>query len=77
MGDTESSDERPTIREKAWGVVRIVLGLAQVIGATASAYVLVQTGLSTLTLVAVVITGLLVVVSNLLFRDPDGPGGTP
>jgi hypothetical protein len=76
MSDPESSSERPTTPEKAWAVARIVLGPAQVMGATASAYLLVQTGPSTLTLGAVAITGLLVVVSKLLYREPAGPGGT-
>ena len=75
MTGTDPPGEQPTAREKAWAVVRIVLGLAQVMGATVSVYCLIQTGTSTLTVVSVAITGLLVVLSKLLFRGPGGPGG--
>jgi hypothetical protein len=74
LTDTEPSGDRPTAREKAWAVVRIVLGLLQVMGATATAYCLIQTGTSTLTIVAVAVTGLLVILSKLLFRERGGSG---
>jgi hypothetical protein len=48
--------------------VRIALGLAQVMAATATAYLLVVTGVSTLTAWAIAGTALLVVLSKLLFR---------
>lgn len=54
---------------KAWAVVRMVLGLAQMMGAEASLYLLLQTGMSTLSLGAVVITRLLTTSSVLLFRS--------
>jgi hypothetical protein len=58
----------PTAREKRWALVRIALGLAQVMAATATAYLLVVTGVSTLTVWAIGGTALLVVLSKLLFR---------
>jgi hypothetical protein len=57
-----------------WAVVRIVLGQAQIIGATVSLYCLIATGANALTMWAVSVTGLLVVASKLLFRD-SGTGG--
>jgi uncharacterized membrane protein (UPF0136 family) len=62
-----TAKEPPTAKEKAWAVVRIVLGLAQVMGATLALYLLVQTGTSGLTIAAVVVTGLLTAGSTLLF----------
>jgi hypothetical protein len=58
----------PTAGEKRWALVRIALGLAQVMAATATAYLLVVTGVSPLTVWAAAGTVLLVVLSKLLFR---------
>jgi hypothetical protein len=60
----------PTGREKWWRLVRITLGLAQIMAATATAYLLAVTGVTNLTLWALAGTGLLVVLSKLLFREP-------
>ncbi len=71
---TDSDDEArsafsaPTPAERRWAVVRILLGTAQVMGATVSAYLLLQTGTNAWSLGAVTVTGLLVVLSKLLFR---------
>ena len=52
-------------------VVRILLGIAQVMGATAALAVLVQTGASGLTAVATVVTLLFTCLSRLLFSGAD------
>ena len=51
----------------AWAIVRTVLGVAQVFGATLSFVLLLQTGVNSLTLGAIIITGLLTTTSVLLF----------
>jgi hypothetical protein len=61
-------DPGPTARDKWWALVRIALGVAQVMAATATAYLLVVTGVSTLSVWAIAGTALLVVLSKLLFR---------
>ncbi len=58
----------PNTKEKARAVVRIALGTAQVMAATVILVLLIETGASSLTVVATVITLLLVVVSRTLFR---------
>ena len=55
------------MQEKGWTVVRIVLGLAQVFGATTSIALLLSTGLSQMALVAVAGTCLCTTGSVLLF----------
>jgi uncharacterized membrane protein YbaN (DUF454 family) len=55
----------PTNKDKAWALVRIALGIAQVMAATTT---LVFLGTSGLTIVATIITLLLVVVSRMVFR---------
>jgi hypothetical protein len=75
-GPPDPGRQQPDGRERLWAVVRIVLGLAQVMGATVAAWCLVQTGTSVLTLGAAAVTGLLVIVSKLLFRGPGPPGAT-
>jgi hypothetical protein len=56
---------------KGMALVRVALGLTQVMAATVTLYFLVQTGMSNLTTVATVVTLLLVVVSKLLFGRLD------
>jgi len=51
----------------AWAIVRTVLGVAQVFGASFSFVLLIQTGVNSLTLGAIIITGLLTTISVLLF----------
>jgi hypothetical protein len=59
---------------KVWAIVRIVLGIAQIFGATFSFTLLIQTGVNPLSLGAVIVTGLLTTISVLLFgkRTPGG-----
>ncbi len=66
--ETRPAFRPPTPAERRWAVVRILLGTAQVMGATMSAYLLLQTGTNAWSLGAVAVTGLLVVLSKLLFR---------
>jgi hypothetical protein len=48
-------------------MVRLLLGIAQMFGATVSGVLLVETGLSSLTLWGVIVTSVLTTVSVLLF----------
>jgi len=68
MAKMEEDQAPPTGNEKAWAVVRVILGQAQMMGAVVSFYFLVQTGVNALSLGAVVVTGLLTTTSILLFR---------
>ena len=54
-------------RERRWVIVRLALGTAQVMGATAALFLLVQTGVSSLSVGAAVITCVLTTISVLLF----------
>lgn len=68
MGESEQPDsDRPTKEEKAWAVVRVALGVAQVMAATITVVFLVQSGTSGLTIAATVITLFLIVVSKMVF----------
>ena len=60
-------DGSPTIRERAWAVVRILLGLGQMSGAIVSFCLLIEIGINELSLGMVVATCLLTCVSVLLF----------
>jgi hypothetical protein len=57
-------DER---NKTAWALVRLVLGLAQIMGATAAAYLVLTTGLNELSLGVTLFTCLCTSVSVLLF----------
>ena len=57
----------PTPEDRRWAAVRILLGTAQIVGATVSAYLLFQTGTNKWSLSAVAVTGLLFAMSKLLF----------
>jgi hypothetical protein len=73
MGDNDEPEgNRPTSKEKAWAVVRLVLGQAQMIGAVVALYLLIQTGMNALSLGAVVVTCLFTTISVLLFRGQEG-----
>jgi hypothetical protein len=61
-----------------WVVYRLVLGLAQMVGAVIGACLLLQTGISGATLGAFAATTLLTVMSRLLFNGrsmPSSPRG--
>lgn len=65
-------------RERRWGIVRLVLGFLQVFGATLGAALLLQIGVTRLTLLVIVLTGLCTTASVLLFGGrPGGPPGAP
>ena len=59
-----------------WGVVRMCLGLAQMAGATVAMVLLIDTGVSTSSLLATVVACALTTVSVLLFgsKHPRLPG---
>lgn len=57
----------PTPSERRWAIVRYLLGMAQMFGATFSAVLLFLTGVNSLSLGGVIITGLLTIASVLLF----------
>jgi hypothetical protein len=67
MVDPDPRGDRQARKEKAWAVVRLLLGQAQIIGAVASAYLLLTTGLNELSLGFVVFTCGCTTVSVLLF----------
>jgi hypothetical protein len=54
-----------------WALVRILLGLTQVMGATIALAFLVQTGASGSTMIATGATAFFVVLSRLLFSKSD------
>ena len=60
---TQPSD----VVEKRWEQLRFVLGMAQMAGAVAALAILLMTGVTTASLIAVVSTSLLTTVSVLLF----------
>ena len=55
---------------KIWGVVRVVLGFAQVVAALTTAILLFQTGLNWLTATGGLVTMALLLTSRLLFSPP-------
>jgi hypothetical protein len=57
----------PTRKQRIRAVGQIVLGLAQVMAATVALYLVVATGISEWSVGAVVVAGLLVAASKLLF----------
>jgi hypothetical protein len=67
MSEPTDPDARLATRAKRWAVVRLLLGQAQMIGAVAAAYLLIQTGMNELSLGAVVFTCACTTVSVLLF----------
>lgn len=58
-------------RERPWGIARLVLGFLQVFGASLGVGLLFQVGVTRLTLLVIVLTGLCTTASVLLF------GGRP
>jgi hypothetical protein len=60
-----------------WVVCRMVLGLAQMVGAVIGACLLFQTGVSGPTLGTFAVTTFLTVVSKLLFKSRSMPPSPP
>jgi hypothetical protein len=54
-------------QELTWALIRLILGFLQIMGAVASLLLLVETGVNTVSLASVVVTGLLTTLSVLLF----------
>jgi hypothetical protein len=65
---TAPASRPPTPAERRWAVVRVVLGTAQVMAATVSAYLLLRTGTNEWSVGALIVTALLVAMSKWLFR---------
>jgi arsenate reductase len=63
----ESIREQPDRKTRAWARWQFFLGIIQMLGAAVSVFLLVQTGVSTLALSAVVLTCVCTTVSVLLF----------
>lgn len=60
-------------RDRRWAFVRLLLGLAQCFGAVFSAVLLFESGVTAVSLTAVVATGLCTTVSVMLFGSrPEG-----
>ena len=55
-------------REIAWAIVRLILGVIQIVGATAGLVFLIGTGASRITFAVAAVTGLFAVLSRILFR---------
>lgn len=53
--------------ERRWAILRLALGLLQIVGAGFSLALLVEAGVSSLSLASVAVTGLLTTLSVLLF----------
>jgi hypothetical protein len=67
-------------RRLPWALIRLTVGFFQITGAVASLVLLVETGVSTVSLASVVLTGLFTAFSVLLFgrrttRWPGSPLG--
>jgi hypothetical protein len=61
---------RPDTGNRRWAALRVILGFAQVFGATLGIVLVLRTGVNALSLMVVVLTGLCTTVSVLLFgRD--------
>lgn len=65
----------PASREQRWALLRIALGMFQVVGAVFSAILLLELGVTTASLIAVVATCLCTAISVLLFgsKSPRRP----
>jgi membrane protein YdbS with pleckstrin-like domain len=64
--DAAESAER---RKRVWAIVRIALGMIQVMGATATVYWFALTGVNILSLGGMAVTSVALIASRLLFRD--------
>lgn len=53
--------------KRRWALVRLLLGMAQILGAAFSLGLLITTGLTAASLLAVVLTGICTTLSVLLF----------
>lgn len=69
MPNPDSINAVEATSQRKWAVVRLILGQAQVIGATITLVLLIQTGSSVLTLRAAIVTALLTLASVLLFKS--------
>jgi hypothetical protein len=67
MRDFDHQEGRVTVAEKRWAIVRLILGQAQIIGATAAGYLLIREGVNNRSMVAVMITCAFTSISVLLF----------
>jgi hypothetical protein len=70
MSEPERAPGGRRPEEKARAIVRIVLGVAQVMAATVTLVLLLAFGTAWPTLAAAGVAGLLVLTSKLLFRGP-------
>ncbi len=61
-------EQQPTAKDRRRAMLRILLGLAQIMAATVGLVLLLTTGMALATLVAVGGAGLLVAASRILFR---------
>jgi len=63
-----------TAKPKRQAIIRLSLGFAQVMGATASAYLLIKSGVNMLTIAATAVTLAFALTSRMLFgRREYGP----
>jgi membrane protein YdbS with pleckstrin-like domain len=62
------------LTDRQWAIVRMILGLAQVMGAAGSLGLLLATGMNRWSLAAAAATCLFTIVSVFLFGDRTRPG---
>jgi len=55
-------------KEVRWAIVRLILGQAQIIGAVVSVYLVIQTGINSLSVCAFALTTACTILSRLIFR---------
>jgi uncharacterized membrane protein YhaH (DUF805 family) len=61
------SSHRDTNREFWWAILRLLFGVAQIAGATASVLLLLSSGVNKVTVITVAVTGVITVLSRILF----------
>ena len=69
MRDASESGGEDEVRRRRWAVVRLVLGQAQILGATMTMVFLLQTGESRLTYWTAGVSALITLASIVLFKS--------
>ena len=67
--NTSEIDPLIAHKERQWVMIRLVLGITQIIGATISLVLLIRTGVSKLSIGACVVTTFFTIMSRLLCLD--------
>jgi hypothetical protein len=67
-GTADASVKRPNARERRRAILRLLLGQSQMVGATATLILVIQQGVTPTALWGATISGLITLVSLVLFR---------